>query len=125
MDKFKVGDVIDYGFMKELKVVNVTTKYYSLQDKSGNIEEKFKYLVNEHGILAQKRIIKTKTSTLYCPKLKNENQFVDEKYNPTEDIFEAIGWKTEEQCKKDIQNFDIPEEYEIVKKIVTVKIEQL
>ena len=53
MDKFKVGDTIDYGFMKGLKVINVTNKYYSLQDKSGNIEEKFKYLVNEHGLLKQ------------------------------------------------------------------------
>ena len=125
MDKYKVGDIIDYGFMKGLKVVNVTNKYYSLQDKSGNIEEKFKYLVNEHGVLVQNKAIETRTSILYCPKLKNKNQFVDESYNPTEDIFEAIGWKTEEQCKKDIQKFDTPEDYEIVKKIVTVKIEQL
>lgn len=125
MDKFKIGDVIDYGFMKGLKVVNITNKYYSLQDKSGNIEEKFKYLVNEHGILVQSKTIETKTSILYCPKLKNKNQFVDEKYNPTDDIFQAIGWKTEEQCNKDIQEFDSPENYMIVKKITTVNIEQL
>lgn len=125
MDKFKIGDIIDYGFMKGLKVVNITNKYYSLQDKSGNIEEKFKYLVNEHGILVQSKAIGTKTSILYCPKLKNENQYVDEKYNPTDDIFEAIGWKTKEQCQKDIQDFDEPEDYTIVKKITTVTIEQL
>lgn len=125
MDKFKIGDILDYGFMKGLKVVNVTNKYYSLQDKSGNVEEKFKYLVNEHGILVQSKTIETKTSILYCPKLKNKNQFVDEKYNPTDDIFEAIGWKTKEQCSKDIQEFDTPEDYIIVKKITTVNIEQL
>lgn len=125
MDKFKIGDIIDYGFMKGLKVVNITNKYYSLQDKSGNVEEKFKYLVNEHGILVQSKRIATKTSILYCPKLKNENQYIDEKYNPTEDIFEAIGWKTKELCNKDIQELDKPEDYIIVKKITTVNIEQL
>ncbi len=125
MDKFKIGDIIDYGFMKGLKIVNITNKYYSLQDKAGNIEEKFKYLVNEHGVLVQGKTIETKTSTIYCAKLKNENQYIDENYNPTNEIFEAIGWKTKEQCNKDIQNFDEPTNYTIVKKITTVSIEQL
>lgn len=125
MDKFKIGDIINYGFMKGLKVVNITNKYYSLQDKSGNIEEKYKYLVETHGILVESKTISTKTSILYCPKLKTKNQYVDEKYNPTEDIFEAIGWKTEDQCSKDIQCFDTPEDYTIIKKITTVTMEKL
>lgn len=124
MAKFQIGDVINYGFMRGLKVVDITDKYYALQDKFGNTENKFKELVEKHGELAKSKIIETKSSTLYCPKLKEKKQYVDERYNPTEDIFEAIGWKTKELCNKDIQDFDNPEDYEIVKKITTVRMEE-
>lgn len=125
MAKFQIGDVIDYGFMSGLKVVDITDKYYALQDKFGNTENKFKTLVEKHGTLVKEKIIQTKSSVLYCPKLKDKKEYVDERYNPTEDIFEAIGWKTKEQCERDIKDFDVPEDYEIVKKVTTAKIEEL
>lgn len=125
MAKFEIGDVINYVFMRGLKVVDITDKYYALQDRSGNIENKFRELVEKHGELVKSNTIGTKTSILYCPKLKGKEQYVDERYNPTEDIFEAIGWKTKEQCYKDIQDFDVPADYEIVKKVTTVRIVRL
>ncbi len=122
MAKFQIGDLINYGFMSGLKVVDITDKYYLLQDKLGNIENKLKELVEKHGTLVKENVLQTKSSVLYCPKLKAKKEYVDERYNPTEDIFEAIGWKTKEQCEKDIKDFDVPEDYEIVKKITTVRI---
>lgn len=79
----------------------------------------------KHKQLVKSKIIGKKVSTIYCAKLKNENQYLDERYNLTEDIFEAIGWKTKELCYKDIQKFDNPNDYTIVKKITTVKMELL
>jgi len=122
MAKFQIEDLINYGFMSGLKVVDITDKYYLLQDKFGNVENKLKELVDKHGTLVKENVIQTKSSILYCPKLKAKKEYVDERYNPTEDIFEAIGWKTKEQCEKDIKDFDVPEDYEIVKKITTVRI---
>lgn len=125
MDKFKIGDIINYGFMKELKVVDITAKYYVLQDKNGNIEEKFKDLVEKHGELIKSKLLNTKTSIIYCAKLKNKNEYIDERYNLTKDVFEAIGWKTKELCQKDINELDNPNDYIIVKKTTTVKMELL
>lgn len=122
MAKFQIGDLINYGFMSGLKVVDITDKYYLLQDKLGNVENKLKELVEKHGTLVKENVLQTKSSVLYCPKLKAKKEYVDERYNPTEDIFEAIGWKTKEQCEEDIKDFDVPEDYEIVKKITTVRI---
>ena len=118
MDKFKIGDIINYGFMKELKVVDITAKYYVLQDKNGNIEEKFKDLIKS-------KLLNTKTSIIYCAKLKNKNEYIDERYNLTKDVFEAIGWKTKELCQKDINELDNPNDYIIVKKTTTVRMELL
>lgn len=55
---------------------------------------------------------------LYCPMNKKTNEFVTERYEQTHNIFEAIGWETEELCKKDIEEFDEPKEWTTVIKII-------
>lgn len=55
---------------------------------------------------------------LYCPMKKKTNEFVTERYELTNNIFEAIGWETEELCKKDIAEMDEPKEWTIVIKII-------
>lgn len=49
-DKFKVGDVISYGFYACLKVIKVEYGYYILEDQQGNSEKIYKSLVNKHGV---------------------------------------------------------------------------
>ena len=65
-------------------------------------------------------VLNEKQSILYCPRNKNTGEYVTERYEPTEDIFEAIGWRTPELCKKDIASFDEPDEWEVAKKITTM-----
>lgn len=65
------------------------------------------------------------THKLFCPRNKITGEFVDERYNLTRDIFEAIGWGTKELCEKDIQDFDEPEEWEVAIKFVDMIIGKL
>lgn len=61
-------------------------------------------------------------SVLYCPRNIETGEYIDERYNPTDDISEAIGWRTPEDCKKDIANLDEPDMWEVVEKIITMVI---
>lgn len=63
------------------------------------------------------QIIKNDISILYCPMNKRTGEFITARYEPTTDVFEAIGWKTKELCKQDIQNMDEPSEWTIVTKM--------
>lgn len=61
-------------------------------------------------------------SIIFCPRNKFTGEYIDERYNPTKDVTEAIGWKTKEECQKDIDTLDSPKEWEIVLKHTTINI---
>lgn len=63
---------------------------------------------------------KSKSNVLYCPRNKHTGEYVTERYEPTEDIFEAIGWKSIKLCEEDITHFDEPEDWEVAIKIVNM-----
>lgn len=65
-------------------------------------------------------VLNRKQSILYCPRNIKTGEYVTERYEPAEDIFEAIGWNTPELCKRDIATFDEPDEWEVAKKITTM-----
>lgn len=63
---------------------------------------------------------KSVSHTLYCPRNKHTGEYVTERYESTDDIFEAIGWGSIKQCEEDITHFDEPEDWEVAIKIVTM-----
>lgn len=69
-----------------------------------------------------RKVVNKAQYLIYCPRNKENGEYVDLDYNLTDDIAEAIGWKTPELCKKDIATFDEPDEWEVVEKVTTIKI---
>lgn len=63
-------------------------------------------------------------SVLYCPRNIETGEFVDMGYNPTDDITEAIGWKTPAEAKLDISHFDEPDNWKVVKKYIHEHVEE-
>lgn len=63
-------------------------------------------------------------SIIYCPRNIETGEYIDSNYDPTEDITEAIGWKTPEEAKLDISKLDEPEMWEVVKKYTHVHVEE-
>ena len=43
----EVGDVIDYGFYINIKVIDMDDLYYYLEDKAGNKRKSYKFLVDK------------------------------------------------------------------------------
>lgn len=72
--------------------------------------------------LQREEILGRYDNRLYCPRNKDTGEYIDERYNPTDDISEAIGWRTPEDCKKDIATLDEPEMWKVVEKIITMVI---
>lgn len=60
-------------------------------------------------------------SKLYCL-MNSDMKFIDEDFNLTDDIREAIGWRSEEEAEKERLELDEPEEFKIVIKWVEMKI---
>lgn len=54
MEKFKIGDIIDYSFFNGVRVVGSTENEYVLQDKAGNQKNIYKHLVDKYGKLVQR-----------------------------------------------------------------------
>ena len=50
-DKFKVNDVIQYGFFSNITIYKTDEKYYYLKDKYGNIRLVFKWIINKNARL--------------------------------------------------------------------------
>lgn len=65
-----------------------------------------------------------KENILYIFMNKNF-EFTDDKGNITEDIFEAAGYKNLERARKERKEFDEPEKWKIVKKRITVELEEI
>lgn len=51
---FKIGDIIDYGFYEDVKIVDIDNEHYHLKDSKGNIKRVYKSLVDKHGKLKGK-----------------------------------------------------------------------
>lgn len=66
----------------------------------------------------------SKENVLYIFMNKNF-EFTDEEGNITENIFEAAGYKDLERARKEREEFDEPEEWKIVKKRITVELEEI
>lgn len=65
-----------------------------------------------------------KEKILYCF-MNNEFEFVDEQGNITEEIEEAAGFEDIEQAINERATFDEPEDWKIVKKKITFKLEEI
>ena len=66
----------------------------------------------------------TYKNKIYC--LMNKDlEFIDEYFNTTKDIREAIGWQTIEQAKKERAELDEPDEFKIVEKTVYFEITKI
>lgn len=50
---FKVGDMINYGFFTNLKIVGEDEHHFILQDKNGNTKKVFKSLIEKHAKLIE------------------------------------------------------------------------
>lgn len=48
---FKIGDIIEYGFYSNVKIVDTDKMHYFLKDSSGNVKKVLKSLVDKHGKL--------------------------------------------------------------------------
>lgn len=51
IDKFKIGDIIQYGFFTNITIYKIDKQYYYLKDKYGNIRLVFKWIINKHAKL--------------------------------------------------------------------------
>lgn len=50
---FNIGDVIDYGFFSNVKIVGKTNEEYILRDKNGNIKKVYRSLIDKSGKLVK------------------------------------------------------------------------
>ena len=48
---FKIGDKIKYSFYSCLEIIDIDNDYYHLKDKSGNVKQVYKSLVDKYGKL--------------------------------------------------------------------------
>lgn len=49
MSEIKVGDIINYVFYSNLKIIGEDKKHFIMQDKYGNEVKIFKTLINKYG----------------------------------------------------------------------------
>lgn len=63
-------------------------------------------------------ILETKSSLLFVFRNRETGEYVDEDGNPTEDIIEAVGYPKLEDATRALDDFDEPEEWYIVKKLI-------
>ena len=68
------------------------------------------------------KILKGKSSIMYVYRNKSTGDFVDEDGNPTDEIYEAVGYPKLEDAIKALEDFDEPEEWYVVKKLITESI---
>ena len=68
------------------------------------------------------KILETTSSLLFVFRNKTTGEYVDEDGNPTDEIYEAIGYRTLDEAKRNLDTFDEPEEWYIVKKIIIMSI---
>ena len=47
--KFKIGDIIDYGFFINIKVIGIGLSHYILEDHNGNVRNRNIDLIDKYG----------------------------------------------------------------------------
>jgi hypothetical protein len=62
------------------------------------------------------------SSLLFVFRNKLTGEYLDSNYNYTEDISKAIGCRSYKEALDDINNFDEPEEYYVVRKVTNITI---
>lgn len=70
----------------------------------------------------KERILESKSSVLYIFRNKETGEYVDENYDSTENIYEAIGYADKEKAIKEIDNFDEPCNWYIVTKVINMTV---
>ena len=68
------------------------------------------------------KILETTSSLLFVFRNKTTGEYVDEDGNPTDEIYEAVGYHKLEDATKALEDFDEPKEWYIVKKLITESI---
>ena len=68
------------------------------------------------------KILETTSSLLFVFRNKTTGEYVDEDGNPTDEIYEAVGYSKLEDATKALEDFDEPKEWYIVKKLITESI---
>lgn len=68
------------------------------------------------------KILETTSSLLFVFRNRTTGEYVDEDGNPTDEIYEAVGYLKLEDAIKALEDFDEPEEWYIVKKLITESI---
>lgn len=68
------------------------------------------------------KILETKSSLLFVFRNKTTGEYVDEDGNPTDVIYEAVGYPKLEDAVKALEDFDEPKDWYIVKKLITESI---
>lgn len=46
---FKIGDVINYGFFVNIKIVGEDEEHFILEDKNGNTKKVYKSIINKYA----------------------------------------------------------------------------
>ena len=65
------------------------------------------------------KILETTSSLLFVFRNRITGEYVDEDGNPTDEIYEAVGYPKLEDANKALKDFDEPEDWYIVKKLIT------
>lgn len=67
-------------------------------------------------------LLKTKSSLLYIYRSKETGEFVDEDGDLTDDIYRATGYPLYSDALKGLEDFDEPENWYIVKKVINISV---
>ena len=68
------------------------------------------------------RVLNNESSMLYVFRNKETGEYVDENYDPTDDISEAIGYKDYNRAVEALKDFDEPDSWYIVYKLIDITI---
>jgi len=65
------------------------------------------------------KILKGKSSIMYVYRNKFTGDFVDEDGNPTDSVYDSVGYSDREVAIEHLKDFDEPEDWYIVMKVIT------
>lgn len=58
---------------------------------------------------------------IYCPRNKKTGEYLNEQCYRVSNIFELLGWRTIELCKREIASLNEPDEWEVVEVLISLK----
>ena len=65
------------------------------------------------------KILETTSSLLFVFRNKTTGEYVDEDGNPTDSVYDSVGYSDREVAIEHLKDFDEPEEWYIVMKVIT------